>query len=232
MTLISRRWSAPTSDVRFADIAPTSYDKSSRTCECVISTGSPVLRFYGIERLRISEDAVVLDRLHRGGIPVLDSHSQASVLATLGKIETAWIRSKTLLGRIKFHDTGEGHKAEKMVARNEIAGVSAGYRVDEWEITDDDGNILDPERDKINYDRDLTFTATKWQLHECSLVACPADADSVIRSSGIRSQSYCDRPIIAPIAIRGMSASGTPSTPRSRMFARQRMMERWINRHE
>jgi hypothetical protein len=31
-----------------------------------------------------------------------------------------------------------------MVARDEINGVSAGYRVEEWEISDSDGRLLDP----------------------------------------------------------------------------------------
>jgi phage head maturation protease len=241
--LITRSWNAPTQDCRFADIAPTSYDKSSRSCECVISTGSGVQRFYGLEKLRIDDRSVKLDRVHSGGIPVLDSHSQASVLATLGRIDAAWIRSKTLLGRITFNATDEGKKAEGMVARGEIAGVSAGYRVDDWEITDEDGNILNPDRDKIRYDDNLTFTATKWELFECSLVAVPADAGSGIRSLGNHRSTYCDRPIIAPLAMGGpsqsviatrarMQARQEVSDIRARMWARQRMIERWINRHD
>jgi hypothetical protein len=31
-----------------------------------------------------------------------------------------------------------------MVARGEITRLSAGYRVDEWLITDEDGEVVDP----------------------------------------------------------------------------------------
>jgi hypothetical protein len=30
-----------------------------------------------------------------------------------------------------------------MVQRNEISGVSIGYRVTEWSVTDEDGEIID-----------------------------------------------------------------------------------------
>ena len=48
---------------------------------------------------------------------------------------------------------------------------SAGYRVDDWEITDADGKVLDPDKERINFDDDLTFTATRWHLYEASLVS-------------------------------------------------------------
>jgi hypothetical protein len=59
---------------RFSDSTPTSFDAKSRTAECVISMGSPVLRFYGTEVLRISPEAVGLDRMQGGSIiPLLDT---------------------------------------------------------------------------------------------------------------------------------------------------------------
>ena len=71
-----------------------------------------------------------------------------------------------------------------MVQRGEIAGISAGYNVREWQITDADGKVLDPELMRINFDDDLTFTATRWELLEASLVSVPADGASYIRSFG------------------------------------------------
>ena len=52
------------------------------------------------------------------------------------------------MGTLKFHDTDEGRKAEGMVARGEIAEISAGYRVEQWEIKDENGNVIDPEVDQ------------------------------------------------------------------------------------
>jgi hypothetical protein len=79
-----------------------------------------------------------------------------------------------------FAQTEQGKKAEGMVARGELTGISAGYRVDEWLITDEDGDVVD-ERN-VRWDDKLTFTATRWQLFEASLVGVPADGASMIRS--------------------------------------------------
>jgi hypothetical protein len=84
--------------------------------------------------------------------------------------------------------------------------------VREWEITDAKGNVLDPEVTNIRWDDNLTFTATKWDLHEASLVSVPADSLSGIRSFG----SGADRPF-AFISVADI---------RARMMVRQRMSER------
>lgn len=177
-------WNAMTTDTRFADVAPQSYDKKARTVDAVISMGSPVKRFYGTEVLRIDDKSIVLDRVKRGGIPLLDSHNQYGIDNALGRINETWIKRGALLGKIRFNETEEGRKAEGMVARGEIAGISAGYRVEDWEITNEDGDVLDPEKDKIRWDDELTFTAIRWELHEASLVSVPADASAGIRSFG------------------------------------------------
>jgi HK97 family phage prohead protease len=142
--------------------------------------GSPVKRAYGTEVLQISPQAVDLTRLHEGGIPLLDHHSQAGINSMLGRLTDAWFERGALIGRFKFNATPEGQKAEGMVARGEVTGISAGYRVEEWSVTDEDGAAVD-ERD-VRWDDDLTFTATRWQLFEASLVGVPADASAAIRS--------------------------------------------------
>ncbi|WP_407174425.1 HK97 family phage prohead protease [Bradyrhizobium sp. STM 3562] len=161
---------------------PLTYDKHQHTVEAVISMGSPVKRSYGTELLRISPDAVDLSRLREGGIPLLDHHAQSSIDKLLGRLVDAWFEHGALVGRFKFNQTEQGQKAEGMVARGELTGISAGYRVDQWQITDADGGVVD-ERD-ARWDDDLTFTATRWQLFEASLVGVPADAASSIRSLG------------------------------------------------
>jgi hypothetical protein len=88
------------------------------------------------------------------------------------------------MGRFKFAQTDQGQKAEGMVARSEIAGISAGYRVEDWQISDADGKVLDPDADRMRWDEDLTFTATRWQLFEASLVGVPADGTAMVRSLG------------------------------------------------
>jgi hypothetical protein len=188
MTFTPRGWTPGLIEHRYLDAAatqPLSYSAETRTVDAVISMGSPVRRFYGTEVLRIDPNAVIIDRLVSGGIPLLDSHQTNGIGNALGRVTRVWFSGGALMGKLAFNATAEGRKAEGMVARGEISGISAGYRVDEWEIADQDGNVIDPEKSQLRWDdTDLTFTATKWELHECSLVSVPADSLSGVRSLG------------------------------------------------
>lgn len=171
---------------RFADVKPSSYDKDTRSVEAVISLGSPVERWFGIEKLRISASAVDLSRMQSSGIPLLDSHQQSGINNHLGRfVSTRFGKvegKNALLGQAVFNDTPRGREAEGMVSRGEIKGISAGYLVKEWEITDKDGRVIDPEVERLRFDEPLTFEAKRWELLEASLVSVPADAPSMIRS--------------------------------------------------
>jgi hypothetical protein len=205
-------WHVGLVEHRFVDTvatSPLSYDAKGRSVNAVISMGSPVARFYGREILRIDQSSIILDRVASGSAPLLDSHKQDGISNVLGKIASTWIRGGALWGKLVFAETRPGRAAEGMVARGEIAGISAGYRVEEWEIADEDGNIIDPEVDRVRWDDDLTFTATRWELLEASLVAVPAESSASIRSL----EADPGRPLFIPDA-------------RARMWARQRMVER------
>lgn len=184
MAEFSKRSLVGLCDVRFADVAPASYNKKDGTVDAVISMGSPVKRMYGTEVLRINENAIDLSRMTQGGIPLLDHHQQGGIDHVLGRVTETWIKRGALMGKLKFNKTPQGEKAEGMVSRGEIAGISAGYRIEDWEISDADGKVLDPEKDRVRWDDDLTFTATRWQLLEASLVGVPADGTAMIRSLG------------------------------------------------
>jgi hypothetical protein len=160
---------------------PLSYDATARSVNAVLSVGSPVQRVYGVERLRITPESIDLNRVRNGSAPLLDSHQGTSIKNVLGRIQSAWFDKGALMGKLLFAATEEGKVAEGMVARGEINATSLGYRVEEWEITDADNNILDPEKNHISWDDDLTYTATRFEILECSLVSVPADAQALIR---------------------------------------------------
>jgi HK97 family phage prohead protease len=220
---------------------PPSYDPEARTAEVTISTGVPVKRFYGVEELEISRAAVDLTRIS-AGIPVLDSHSQASIMDSLGKLTRAWIEDGALVGEIKFHATPEGKKAEGMVSRGEIQGCSAGYLVSRWEVRNEDDEVVDPDKDRVAWDAELRFIAKRWSLHEVSLVAVPADATAQIRSmpdsgSYAAAKSEMAQSIHSMVATRqrliddiekrfGRRHGNAAQNIRVRMQMRQRMMER------
>jgi len=177
-------WHPGIISTRVADLTAASYDAKSHSVETVISRGVPVKRFFGTETLRIHPKSVMMGRLDSPGIPVLDSHQQASINNVLGRVTKIWFENKALLGTLQFAATPEGRKAEGMVARREIGGVSAGYRVEEWEISDKDGNVLDPETERMNINENYNFEAVRWEVLECSLTGVPADETAAIRTLG------------------------------------------------
>ena len=171
-----------------ASAAPQSYDAAERTVEITLSTGSAVERWYGIEALSMDQAAVNIQRLASSGIPFLDSHNSFGIGSVIGRIVDVWFAEGQVKGRAKFAETDAGKMAEGMVARGEMAGVSIGYRVDDWTITDTDGTVIDPEKSILNIDDKLTFTATRWELLEVSLVSVPADPDAMIRSNDVAAE--------------------------------------------
>lgn len=227
-------------DTRFADVKPQSFNKGERTVDAVLSMGSEVKRFYGREALQISPKACDLSRMESGGVPVLDHHKQDGIDSMLGRVTETWFRNKALMGRLKFNETPRGEMALGMVSRGEVAGVSIGYAVDEWRITDKEGNVIDPQKDRMRWDDDLLFTGTRWKLFEASLVGVPADSVATVRSFG----SGMDRhlPDVDELAERAVSitkrfgdlsvtydlrrATSPIDDIRARMASRQAMSDR------
>jgi hypothetical protein len=173
-----------TTETRLANFAPGSYDAAERTVKATLSVGAPVKRPYGTEVLKISRDAINLDRLVSCGVPLIDSHNIFGVLnGVLGRLDRAWFERGQLVGSISFDDSDVGRQAEGLVARGVVRGVSIGYRVDEWEVTDEDGNKVDPEKERMLFGENYTFTAKRWELLEVSMVSVPADAGAFFRSA-------------------------------------------------
>jgi hypothetical protein len=180
---LTRRAPSGITESRFADFQPASYDAKTRTVKAVLSVGAGVKRYYGTEVLEISAGAINLERLTSCGIPLIDSHNIFSIGTVFGRLERASIEGGELIGLVSFDDSDAGRKAEALVARGTVRGISIGYRVDVWEITDKDGNVVDPERERLQWDEEYTFTAKRWELLEVSLVSVPADPGAFIRSA-------------------------------------------------
>ncbi|MHC2334697.1 HK97 family phage prohead protease [Bradyrhizobium sp. USDA 4454] len=181
---------------RFADVKASSYDAEARTVEAILSVGAEVKRGYGVERLEISRAAVDLGRVTGPGVPLIDSHNVLGIDNVLGRLAKAWFQGEALMGLIEFDDSDAGRKAEGMVSRGTVRGISIGYWVDQWEVTDEDGNIIDPERERLVWDEDYLFTAKRWELLEVSLVSVPADPAAFVRSVRIAN------PVVAAIKAR------------------------------
>ena len=152
-----------------ARFAPSSYDAAARTVDAVFSVGARVARWGGLEELAISADAIDLSRVALGQVRLLDTHDQSSLDKVLGVVTEARIEGGQLVGKIKFADTAAGRKAEGMVERGEVTGISVGYRVSKWALTSIESDVE-------------VWRADRWELLEVSLVAVPADPMATTRS--------------------------------------------------
>jgi prohead serine protease len=195
-----RSWSPPEIEHRLATIG--TYDQQAHTVQAILSVGSEVTRVYGVEALMIAPSAVDLGRVRNGLCPVLDSHKIEGISNVLGRLEEAHFESGKLVGTILFDDSGPARQAESMVARSIIRGVSIGYKVSAWKIEDGDGRVIDPDRERLNWDEQYRFTAVKWELLETSLVSVPADPAALIRSRSLNGSAAIGADVAAEILCR------------------------------
>jgi phage head maturation protease len=197
----------PATQTRFASTEITSYDAKAHSVEAVLSVGAPVKREYGIEVLTITPSAIDLSRAKSGLVPIIDSHQIAGINNVLGRVTNVWFEKGKLVGMLTFDSSDAGRNAEGLVSRGTIRGVSIGYRVDEWEITDSDGKVIDPDRERLAWDAEYTFAATRWELLECSLVSVPADSSAMTRSVSTRIMDPRVRAILARMHARQLIAT-------------------------
>lgn len=146
---------------------PRTFDADADTVEAVFATETPVDRYYGTETLQCSEAAI--DRSQLIGAPVLDSHNQRSTQSIVGRIESAIIEGRKLVGVIRFSRSPEGQQAKAKVAEGMIRSTSVGYRILKFQ-------------EKRTGDGEVELLATRWRPHEVSLTPVPADPNAKIRS--------------------------------------------------
>lgn len=170
--LLAERRAPPNADrgARFAGFAPNSYSAATRSVEAVLSAGSAVKRWGFVEELEISAEAIDLDRVTRGLVPLLNAHDRWAIGSVLGTVSDVRIADGQLIGRLNFADTDAGREAEGMVSRGELRGISVGYAVTQWRLSAVDDLGVE------------TWIATTWELQEVSLVPVPADPAAGVRS--------------------------------------------------
>lgn len=185
--------------VRRAPLSASTYDAEARTFEADLATATPIRRGGFLEVLEISAGAIDLGRVASGLAPLLDSHNAYALGAVLGKLNSTRIENGKLVGTIALADTDAGRAAEGMIARGEARGISVGYAVTEWRHDRGADGQLD------------TYTATRWELLEVSLVPVPADAATGVRSFPKESHAMTEQ--------TPQPATGTPAPPMTRFAA-------------
>ena len=146
---------------------PATFDPAERTVEAVIATSSPVMR--RDERGAYAEvlNFDTLDMARTSGLPVLDSHSTASVRDTIGRVESVRVENGQLIAKLRFSSADDVRPVLQRIEDGTLAGVSIGYRVPRWTETTAGGR--------------RTRTPAAWSLTEVTMTSNPADPSARLR---------------------------------------------------
>jgi HK97 family phage major capsid protein len=181
--------------------------KEDGTVEIAISSEEPYERWFGIEVLRHTADAVDMTRLGDGRHPLLLNHDTGT---QIGVVKRAWLdEDHKLRGEVKFSRSALGQEIKQDVEDYIRTCVSVGYMIEEIEEVDEKGKSLrvltgnEFEREMRNQHGEAffrsgqaaarakgetppTYVVTRWCPFEASIVPVPADVTvGVGRSAGV-----------------------------------------------
>lgn len=143
---------------RAASAEAITVDEESRTVEFPFSSELPVERWFGNEVLSHKSGAADLKRLNDGA-PLLFNHNMDDIV---GVVERAWIADdKRGYAKIRFAKTERANEVMSLVNDGILRNVSFGYRIMDMVEAKKDGQS--------------TYTATRWEAYEVSMVTVPAD---------------------------------------------------------
>jgi hypothetical protein len=202
--------------LRAAQIEPTSFNAEARTVDVVFTTGAIVRRYdwmrerFFDEELIVSEEAVDLTRM-KAGASVLNTHGQWELDDVIGVVTDA-----SIVGR-------EGRATVRLSERPELAGIvsdiqagiirhiSAGYSIQRVEMV--------PPESRTDGANVWLYRATRWQPAEISFVPVPADAGSGTRSQTSQGGTPCEfitraaaQPTQEETMPQTINQGGTPNT--------------------
>lgn len=135
-------------------------DTEKRTVEVAVSSEYPVRRWFGMEVLDHSPEAVDLTRL-RSGAPFLVQHNTWS--GQVGVVDEAWLDAdRRLRARIRFSRSAQAEEIWQDVVDEIRRNISVGYIPVEMVL----------ERSENGLDH---YRVTRWEPYEVSSVSVPAD---------------------------------------------------------
>lgn len=146
-------------DAEFGEVR--TLDDSTRTVELSFSSETPVERWGASEILSHKSGAVMLERLNKTGC-LLYNHNRDKVI---GKVIKASVKNRRGIATVQFDDDDESLIYYNKVKNGTLRNVSVGYIVHEQQRTA-------TGKDETMH---VTYTATKWEPIEISIVSVPAD---------------------------------------------------------
>lgn len=152
--IMQRQMDAESGEVR-------TLDDSTRTVELSFSSEMPVERWGASEILSHKSGAVMLERLNKTGC-LLYNHNRDKVI---GKVIKASVKNRRGIATVQFDDDDESLIYYNKVKNGTLRNVSVGYIVHEQQRT------ATGKAETMH----VTYTATKWEPIEISIVSVPAD---------------------------------------------------------
>lgn len=190
--------------------------------DIAISSETPYERWFGIEILRHSADAIDMTRLGDGRHPLLLNHDTGDQIGVVKSVRID--EDHVMRGRVQFSRSALGQEIRQDVEDGIRSHVSVGYMIDEIEEveTDEKGAIVATKRRMTGeeFQREMrsqhgehfsrsglaaarakgdappVFVVTRWCPFEASIVPIPADTTvGVGRSAGVDDTAP---PLVAP----------------------------------
>lgn len=155
-----------------APLRASTWDKDELTFDIVLSAGAAVDRGAFLEVLDVTGAS------WPDTVPLLADHRH-DIDNNLGDVSNIRLEGREIVGTVRLSRHSE--KAKRIAAElsdgRSYAG-SIGYKIEQAAESKPAGK--------------RTLTATRWRIHECSLVSVPADPSSKIRSNPLTTQTNDD----------------------------------------
>lgn len=173
-------------------------DSENRTVEMSMSSEEPVERWWGVEILDHTRDAINLDFMESGNAPVLLDHDSRQ---QIGVIESVSLKGKArrLRATVRFGKRGLADEVFGDIVDGIRSNVSIGYRIEEL--------VLEEHNEKEGN----TYRAVKWLPLEVSIVSIPADRTVGI---GRDKEPGADKSMAAPAINSESGETGDVTMPK------------------
>lgn len=157
-------------------------DEKSRTVQISISSEEPYERYFGIEVLEHTKNAIDTEFLASGRAPLLLDHDPRQPIGVIEEI-TLDSKSRRLRARVRFGKSALAEEIFQDVIDGIRSNVSVGYSIEKM-VLKEQGRDGQPN----------TYLATAWTPQEASIVSIPADK----RGAGVgrAAESEPAKPII------------------------------------
>lgn len=145
---------------RHFELDRSAINEEARTVDLSFSSEEPVERWFGMEVLSHSPEAIDMSRLESGA-PLLMDHNTSD---QIGIVESATVTDGKGRAIVRFSKSTRGQEIFDDVKDGIRQNISVGYRIHEMTLDDSRG------KDDVE-----TYRATNWQPYEISVVSTPAD---------------------------------------------------------